>query len=99
MKKASRRGASGLSAYLLEIQRFPLPTPGRRARTLGEIGRELGVSREAVRQIEARPRETLWKVLLAEKRTPAAGSKSRGLGVRTARLRPVPSEAERSRSG
>jgi len=72
---------------------------GRRARTLGEIGRELGMTREAVRQIEARARERLSKLLLDEKTTRAAGSKSRGLAVRTATLRPVPSKAERSRSG
>jgi len=94
-----RRALRRLTRREIRVLSYRYGFGGRRARTLGEIGRELGVTREAVRQIEARAREKLSKLLLDEKRTRAAGSKSRGLVVRTARLRPVPSKEERSRSG
>jgi hypothetical protein len=94
-----RRALRRLTRREIRVLSYRYGFGGRRAQTLGEIGRELGVTREAVRQIEARAREKLSKLLLDEKRTRAAGSKSRGLVFRTARLRPVPSKEERSRSG
>lgn len=70
---------------------------GCRARTLGELGRELGVTREAVRQIEGRAREKLSRILRGEEPIPARKSKRRG-HAGAAGLRPAPSGLSRPRS-
>jgi len=81
---------------------------GRRIQTLEEVGRKLGVSREAVRQMEARAHGKLSRILLCEDRDVKRGSRGPEAGVAPLRkerrdtvrsVRPALSAARRSRCG
>ena len=76
-----RRALRRLTPREIRVLSWRYGFGGRRARTLGEVGRNLGVSREAVRQMEARARAKLSRILLCEDRDVKRGSRGPEAGV------------------